>query len=298
MLKAECPRCRRVHWSDEAHDGRYLKCAGCGDAVRIGEQKSGQIEPLRPTQNIPRRQTKLRRGNFFSGIRYPKLLLMVLAVFCLSAVYLSVSWRDRNHNSRLSAHPKPPLELQSSRSVDEAANSNTPSQPLDSEPSSDSTRAIPSYDSQSNKTDVFSYTYFANGQEVMRGSKKRGLGRLTLANGTQKDAVALLFRENTDVVARSVYVLAGQSANIDKLATGKYFVRVTLGQKWSNDDRSFIEGDEYFTFPHSYEFREENVGEKIESDQVSLTLHSVPGGNIQKEPITKAQFLAIKPAID
>lgn len=293
MLKAECPRCHRVHWSDEAHEGKYLKCAGCGDAVRIGEQKSAHLEPLRPPHEVLfGSESNFGRRRFFSSITFRKHLPKFLVVLCLFAAYLGVNRLNGSKNSDLQAHSKPPVELQPGEYED----ASPPPPQLGFKPDNNSVRSSPPYNHQSNKADIFSYAYFANGQEVIKGAKERGLGRLTLVNGTQKDAVALLFRENTDIVARSVYVLAGQSANIDKVATGKYFVRVTLGQKWSRDDRSFAEEDEYFTFPHAYAFSEENVGEKTEFDQVSLTLHAVPGGNIKKEPITKAQFLAIQPA--
>jgi hypothetical protein len=298
MLRAECPRCHRVHWSDEAHDGRYLRCAGCGDAVRIGEQKCAQLEPLASQQEVPlRKGARVGRRHFFSGISFRKIWPKILVVSCIISVYLGITWRNGSKNFSHSVPSKAPVQLQAGEFEDAVPQSNPPPPPLERELASGPTQSSP-WGGSPNKADIFSYTYFANGQEVIRGSKKRGRGRLTFVNGTSKDAVALLFRENTDVVARSVYVLAGQSANIDKLATGKYFVRVTLGQKWNNDDRSFAEGDEYFTFPHAYEFTEEKVGENIESVQVSLTLHTVPGGNIKKEPITRAQFLAIQPAVD
>ena len=39
MIQSTCPRCGRVHQSDDVHRGLYLRCAGCGDPVPIGAER-------------------------------------------------------------------------------------------------------------------------------------------------------------------------------------------------------------------------------------------------------------------
>ena len=125
-------------------------------------------------------------------------------------------------------------------------------------------------------------------------SNARGRGRVTLINGTNEDGVILMVNNETGEIDRSVYVCAGGTGIINRVAAGEYWIRATLGSGWSDAENTFTENDSYFTFPHPYKFTEKAIGDEIQSDQISLTLHTVPNGNVHKESISKAQFWAAK----
>jgi hypothetical protein len=54
MIQSTCPRCGRVHHSDNAHRGRSLRCSGCGDPVLIGavERRSDGLHIELPDEPV------------------------------------------------------------------------------------------------------------------------------------------------------------------------------------------------------------------------------------------------------
>jgi hypothetical protein len=130
----------------------------------------------------------------------------------------------------------------------------------------------------------------ATGDEIFDLPRMHGRGRLSLINGTGEDAVALMFSTRTGDLARSTYIRAGETATIKNVATGRYWVRVTQGQQWDDSSQSFLKFASFFIYPTTASFAETQDDTHYFYDDLTLTLHAVPNGNIQTKPISKEEF--------
>ena len=127
-----------------------------------------------------------------------------------------------------------------------------------------------------------------NGYQLIKPSSLSGRGTLTLNNGTEYDAVVNVL--SGEKIKGSIYISTGQTVTLDHIANGTYIVRVANGTAWSDFAHDFNDPAGYFEFPHPYTFSEIHRDDGIEYDQITLTLHAVPGGNVVKVPITRTVF--------
>jgi len=82
----------------------------------------------------------------------------------------------------------------------------------------------------SRTTGTSSWNASQNGAELITGYT-RGRGSLHVWNGTDSDAVVMLFRGETP--SRSVFVRAGSGADMRNVASGSYRIIYTTGRSWN-----------------------------------------------------------------
>ena len=291
MIEVVCPRCARKHQAGEEHAGRMLRCAGCGDAVVIGTSRSNAAPvlwteedgavPLRPRAKTKfwRRKSKLVWG----GALFSLLLASGLTAYLKQGSHDNSPSRDLPSGADSSSPTAPAIPL--SKGEFETAPS-----------SSGPFLATPKQAKSECAGDIFDdVSRPANGQNIGAERDDEGLGQLRLINGTQSDAVVRVYRAASGVLSRAIYVRQGETAFVGRVSRGKYVVKVATGGKWSSQADDFEACVSYFKFAETYEFKEIPKDGSTEYDQLTLTLHTVPNGNVEKTPITREEFFSGEP---
>jgi hypothetical protein len=134
------------------------------------------------------------------------------------------------------------------------------------------------------------YHTLATGTRLDKDISTDGHGRLTVENGTDEDAAVRLYDSSDDPI-RSFFVQAHSTGRVGRIPEGPYRLAFTTGLDYVELDDSFRWQPEYFDFDKTFVFVEQNDSEGIRYKTVSVTLHPVIDGNIQRRSITKEQFL-------
>jgi hypothetical protein len=113
---------------------------------------------------------------------------------------------------------------------------------------------------------------------------------LKLTCTADRDSVVLLVSASSGELAQLTYVRGRGTVQLTGIAPGTYYVRVTQGVSWIDEEGRFLNNASYFEFPHPYKFDEQHKGDRIEYDQIALTLNEVPNGNVKIEQIGAASF--------
>ena len=80
----------------------------------------------------------------------------------------------------------------------------------------------------------------SNGMELIEPRGRTGVGRVTISNQMNRDAVAMLVDSNApDAVVRMVYVSAGRQVALDGIAPGIYRLQLRAGSEWNWKARDF-----------------------------------------------------------
>jgi hypothetical protein len=114
--------------------------------------------------------------------------------------------------------------------------------------------------------------YVANGEEIIEPRGRTGVGRLTVTNQTEQDAVAAVVDHATGAKLRMVYVSAGMQTNIDGIAPGIYRLSLDSGSEWSRGTRAFKQNR---TVPRSigpFTFTQVQTAGQLRGDQYSIVL--------------------------
>lgn len=107
-----------------------------------------------------------------------------------------------------------------------------------------------------------------------------GLGSLNVRNGTNPDAVVILYQG--DVQRRAAYIRASNAAAIPKVAAGTYNVRFTSGRWWNGEE--FLKEATFSEFERPLVFAETQEEDGIAYSDFKLTLNRVIGGNARTRP--------------
>jgi len=119
---------------------------------------------------------------------------------------------------------------------------------------------------------------------------------LQFENSNQSDAVVCLVNVHTSRTIRNEYIRAGSSFKMTKIPSGLYSLKVYYGNDWNPAKKNFcgtlggFDTDEHFS-------KSDNPGDLIEIEHKeysyttgSITLYSVPGGNMTSEKASAADF--------
>lgn len=133
-----------------------------------------------------------------------------------------------------------------------------------------------------------------SGTVMASGSYRTGLGRLTISNGTESDAIAKLIDLRAGSSYREVYIQANSAATIDSIAIGDYELIFSLGRGYAPSLNKFLTNASYSKFDSTITFEEikERVGNTITTnyDTYRLTLNKVVGGNAATSRISESEF--------
>ena len=130
----------------------------------------------------------------------------------------------------------------------------------------------------------------ANGK-VLTNKVKGGRGRLTIKNGNDVDAVAVLARSSKPSKALlAVYVRAGKSATVKGIKDGTYVVFFSLGKRWDSHSKVFTSNADRSRFQDTIRFKTSRTAYMITSSVWTLTLNPVIGGNAPTEDVGEGDF--------
>ena len=133
-----------------------------------------------------------------------------------------------------------------------------------------------------------------NGQELELSSDVEaqdiGLGEFIIENGTNLDAVMVLFRDG--VQKRAFYIRATKSAALTNIGANSYVGRFMLGTTWSAAE--FSCDQQFLEFVKPIVFIEKTDAGGTTTSRISVTLHTVRGGNARANKVPRFR-LGIRP---
>jgi hypothetical protein len=121
-----------------------------------------------------------------------------------------------------------------------------------------------------------------------------GLGKLTIKNGTSRDAVAKLVTGTTDPktwqTQRFVYVKANNSVTMEGIRVGTYRLAFMSGVDWDANGRKFLREVSTSLFDDPFEFREERTERGTRFSTMEVTLNPVAGGTATTSAVPEGAF--------
>jgi hypothetical protein len=128
----------------------------------------------------------------------------------------------------------------------------------------------------------------ANGARLEPDVGLTGEGTLTVDNGTSDDATVELVNINTDESSRYAYIQAHRKLTLKGIEAGAYHLMFSSGTNWAGDD--FTCSPSYSEFEKELVYAESVVGNRHRFHEMSVTLHTVPQGNVEIKTISRADF--------
>lgn len=130
-----------------------------------------------------------------------------------------------------------------------------------------------------------------NGTDIVPPAGPRGLGKLTIKNGTSRDAVALLSHETAaPKVRRYVYVKANSNVVLEEIAAGSYRLAFMTGLDWDAGARKFLRDPSASQFDETFDFKEEPTPQGTRYSTWEVTLNPVAGGTGRTSPVPEGIF--------
>lgn len=135
-----------------------------------------------------------------------------------------------------------------------------------------------------------------NGTILLRKNNHKGLGKLTIDNGTDEDAVVKMVRVDTHKKDYcKVYIKSHSQIVVDGVKPGNYELVFELGRDWDKDgrhfrdDRSFSKFDDALTFAETPSLDEFGRG-RTEYSIKRVTLNAVPEGTAHTTGMSEHEF--------
>ncbi|MER8001350.1 hypothetical protein [Streptomyces sp. NPDC095613] len=123
---------------------------------------------------------------------------------------------------------------------------------------------------------------------MVKDSRRSGLGRLTIDNGTSSDAVVSLTRGKKP--AFTVYVRKGTSATVRRVEDGSYTVYFTSGEDWNTAKKSFTRECSFQKFDDEAGFRTVSVTGGTQYTVLTFSLAKTVGGNATTTEVPADEF--------
>lgn len=257
MIHIRCD-CGAAYQAAEDHVGRSLRCRGCGRILQI--VAVAVPAPGQPAQTpTPDRSVAASRGN--RQVKKTLALLGATAIVGISLWAASVSPPARGPDA-VQPTMKQPVDPQGAPAPAPALTPLPPSCDLALRPRSSA---------------------------ELGGDARGGLGSLTVSNGTECDAVAVLVESTSERAVRAIFIRGRESGIITQVPAADYRLRFQLGRKWQRD-RSFCEIASTSEFDRELRFEETEVGREINFARFEVTLHPVPTGDARKHTIPLSAF--------
>jgi hypothetical protein len=257
VFDVTCARCGAVYRSEVAHVGKQIRCK-CGLLVKIVPPLDALTSPTEFRVSQPS-STRAPRRKAFPGFTAAAALIVVAVALLFFIV----------------GHRKGRSDL--GRSIGQSTNTRDPD--IGDEKALTAPEARP-----------VSYHTMPTGARLDRDIGTNGRGRLIVDNGTSEDAVVRLY-DSRDEPARSFFVQARSTARVGRIPEGPYELAFTTGLDWVESDDAFRWNPEYFDFDKLIVFTEKSDASGRWSKDVTVTLHPVLDGNIQRRTISREEFL-------
>lgn len=120
---------------------------------------------------------------------------------------------------------------------------------------------------------------------------KGGLGRLTVKNGNDVDAMIVLAKPSSPTKALlAAYVRAGKSMTVTGVRDGTYVVYFSIGTRWDAFSRTFTSDARFSRFEDTLTFDTARSSTRTTYSIWTITLHAVAGGNAPADPVDEGDF--------
>ena len=137
---------------------------------------------------------------------------------------------------------------------------------------------------------VWKLKRLANGT-LLVNKVKGGMGRLTIKNGDDRDAVVVLAKSSKPGKALlAVYLRANKSRTIRGIKDGTYAVYFSLGKGWDTYSKAFTRSQEHNRFEDTIRFTTKRTSTRITYKVWTISLRPVVGGNAPSDRIGEDDF--------
>ena len=287
MLRAVCPIDGTIHFADEIHARKSLRCATCGRAVEIESPTGAKIEKTKSQQ--PKLQGKNSdQGELHLGW---KGLTIHLGVIWLTGV-LMASWLvflavrmhpsgDRDRSPKRKYVQLEPGEFESEVAV-------APDNQRSAAPDfSSRDQVIPREDAAS--AIATNFRTLKSGTRIRPDWRIGGKGVLTVDNSGGEDAEVKVVAESGRVV-RDLFIQQGTKVSCQGLPQGAYILRFAVGQDWDAASRRFTRGRYFYEFGERLRFDETLIADGVEYSKHEVSLFPSLDGNVRRNIITQDIF--------
>ncbi len=118
----------------------------------------------------------------------------------------------------------------------------------------------------------------------------KGLGELTVSNGTASDAIVKLSRSGEATAV--VFVHSSDETTVTGIAPGTYDIQFSLGIGYDPTMRRFVRNDGFQEFEQPTTYTETRGAQGTSYQVLRVTLNPVAGGNARTETIAEDAFTA------
>jgi hypothetical protein len=122
----------------------------------------------------------------------------------------------------------------------------------------------------------------------IKDTGRSGLGKLTVKNGTDSDAVVTLARGKK--TAFTVYLRKGGSSTVRSVNNGTYTVYFTMGEDWNSAKKSFTRDCSFEKFDDPADFHTRQVSGGTQYDVLTFSLAKSIGGNATTTGVPQEDF--------
>jgi hypothetical protein len=131
-----------------------------------------------------------------------------------------------------------------------------------------------------------------NGKVFVDNGSRDGKGQLTIQNGQDLDAVAVLTTSDNKAVF-SVSIQAQQTYEIDSIRDGSYNLFFEIGNDWNDAGGSFNLGASQERFDEPFTFQTTPIAGGLQYETYTVTLQPVAGGTATTWPVAAGQFPSV-----
>ena len=129
----------------------------------------------------------------------------------------------------------------------------------------------------------------ATGTLIKQVGETNGLGELSIDNGQELDAVAVLSDLN-GTPRTAVYIRSNEAFTIAGIPDGAYHLYFSLGEDWDSSSARFTRRTSFFRFEDSLSFKTVPIETGQQYTTWQVTLHAVAGGTAQTDPVPEEEF--------
>jgi hypothetical protein len=275
MLEVTCKKCGRSHQAGEEHLGRCLRCAGCGSNVLItrGGRRLDSDNALKTrvgpaaikTPSGTAAALDKKRYSSFARKRGYLTFATFFIIFIASGIFV---YRMRvGRNAANAAYETNPSAVPSSG-------------PPTLDPSE--VEEVPSAAANYRRI-------MPTGTKFIKDLATGGYGELKAINGTTLDACLVVMDANTQTRVRMLSIRAKDTYTLLQLHSGQYVVLFATGLDWDRSEEEFTQRGSYYRFGKPLWFSETSTS----YDKMTITLHTVPDGNVTRIPLSAGEFHAL-----
>lgn len=128
------------------------------------------------------------------------------------------------------------------------------------------------------------------GRTLVRRTRSRGLGWLSVNNGTNSDAAVALCEPGSKKATIKFYVRAHDEFRFKEVPERHFIIYFETGEDWSNLQRKFTANRSMSRFENVEDFHTHPSANGRTYLTLSVTLHPVPNGKAKIDPVYESEF--------